>query len=140
MRVFGAFAFLWLGLMIASAEGGRDFAGRYAISNIVESDHLASATLTVRFFNYTGADIKEAHLLLIDPLGHSETELAVNLRLGNHSHKKIRTDVSVTASELHRWQKGSSPQLVLEYQDDSGQEIRRAIELLKEGKAGSAVQ
>jgi hypothetical protein len=58
--------FLLLGAVVSfvGAENGRDFAGRYALSDVLVSNGLVSATLTVRLHNYSGNDIQAARLLL----------------------------------------------------------------------------
>jgi len=134
MRLMSWCLFLFFGLTILQAEGGRDFAGRYAISNVVDNgDNTENATLTVRLFNYSGHDIAGARLLLLaGPPGPVETEISAHLTLSNHTDQKVQADVSVPAPELDRWQHGASPRLAMEFTGDDGQLIRRPVELVRD--------
>jgi hypothetical protein len=71
----------------ARAENGRDFAGEYNLSGIVESNGTVNAILTVRIVNYSGHDILGARLLLTG----SQTVIADNIGFANHGQQVIRT-------------------------------------------------
>ena len=51
-----------------AASGGRDFAGFYELSNVVEDVDFVSFTFTTRVFNYSGQDVADAIVLLEDLL------------------------------------------------------------------------
>lgn len=105
------------------AENGRDFAGEYALSGIVESNGTVTAMLTVRIFNYSGHDIQGARLLLAG----SQTAIADNIDFANHARQVIRTPVTVSSREFARWRNG--PVLAVEWRDSDGSLARRPVEL-----------
>jgi hypothetical protein len=105
------------------AENGRDFAGEYALSGIVESNGTVRAMLTVRIFNYSGQDIQGARLLLAD----AQTAIADNIGFANHARQVIRTTVTITSGEFVGWRNG--PVLMVEWRDSDGSVMRRPVEL-----------
>ena len=105
------------------AENGRDFAGEYTLSGIVESNGTVSATLTVRIANYSGHDIQGARLLLAG----SGTAIADNIGFANHARQVIRTPVTIPSREFARWRNG--PVLAVEWRDIDGSLARRPVEL-----------
>ena len=49
---------------IAAAKQGRDFAGTYQLSNISEAGNSVHVTITLKVFNYSGADIRNSGVAL----------------------------------------------------------------------------
>jgi hypothetical protein len=109
----------------AHAEHGREFAGQYALSGVVESNGTVSAMLTVRIVNYSGHDIRGARL----QLAGSGMVIADNIGFANHTHRVIRTPVSVPAREFALWRHG--PELEVEWRETDGSLARRPVELLR---------
>ena len=133
MRLLSWWVLVCLSLAVLLAENGRDFAGQYAISNVVENGETVNTTLTVRLINYSGRDIAGARLLLqADPPAARETALATDLALANHTHKTIRADITISKAELDRWQRGAPPHLAAEFADGDGRLVRRPVELVRE--------
>ena len=110
---------------VARAENGRDFAGQYALSGVVESNGTVSAMLTLRIVNYSGHDIWGARVLLAG----TRTVIADNIGFANHAHQVIRTAVTVPSREFARWQHG--PALAVEWREADGSLARRPVELLR---------
>ena len=107
------------------AENGRDFAGRYMLSDVIRSNGTVSAMLTVRIVNYSGHDIRGARVLLAG----SGTAIADNVGLANHASQAIRAAVTVSSLEFAHWRSG--PPLVIEYRETDGSLSRRAVELIR---------
>jgi hypothetical protein len=108
---------------VVRAENGRDFAGEYTLSGIVESDGTVSAMLSVRIVNYSGHDIQGARLLLAG----SQTAIADHISFANHARRVIGMPVTVSSREFARWRNGLA--LAVEWSDIDGSVVRRPVEL-----------
>jgi hypothetical protein len=128
MRLLSVSLMLCVSLTAIKAENGRDFAGQYALSDVMESNGMVSATLTVRLHNYSGHDIQGARLLL--HAGAPETVLADNIALANHAHKVVHAKIAVKAEEFNRWQR-RGPMLTVECKDADDIIARRPVELIR---------
>jgi hypothetical protein len=114
--------------ILVQAENGRDFAGQYAVSHVVENNGTVTATLTVRLINYSGRDLREAQLLLQG--GALRKVLAEHIGFANHTHTVVRATVVVRASEFVRWQR-RGPMLTVEWVQDDGTAAHRPVELIR---------
>ena len=115
-----------------NGEGGRDFAGQYSTTNVVESGETVNATLAVRLFNYSGRDVSGARLFLFsDAPPMREVLLALNLDLAYRSHRAIRAEIVVPAREFERWKQGGQPRLALETAGEDGLLRRQPVELMR---------
>lgn len=116
---------------VARAENGRDFAGQYQLSGVVESNGTVTAMLTVRIFNYSGQDIWGARVQLAGP---QQTVIGDNIGFANHTHQVIRAVVTVPATEFARWWHG--PALTVEWRQTDGSLARRPVELIRAAAIG----
>ena len=133
MRKLCSILFLCGGLAMLPGEGGRDFAGQYSTTNIVQSGETVNATLAVRLFNYSGRDVSGARLFLLpDAPPRDEVLLAVNLDLAYRSHGVIRAEIVVPAREFERWKQGGQPRLALEIAGEDGLMRRQPVELMRD--------
>jgi hypothetical protein len=60
---------LLLSAYAASGKNGRDFAGFYTVSNVVDQGNQTMLTLRVQLFNQSDADVKQATLTLRESPG-----------------------------------------------------------------------
>lgn len=109
------------------AKDGRDFAGAYSVSNVVEQDNQVTLTLQVHLFNYSDADLKQAVVTLRGshptPVVLAEFQPVKLWR--NHGEVRLSQQVVVSRREYEIWQKGVQPALVVVYHDASGQRWER---------------
>ena len=112
-----------------AASGGRDFAGFYELSNVVEDVDFVSFTFTTRVFNYSGQDVADAIVLLEDLLFFDEHGSFLGVWIVNGESVLLEGNFTVPTEEYDLWLQGVSPSLSIETQDIAGDLVRRRIEL-----------
>jgi hypothetical protein len=116
------------------AEHGRNFAGEFQIRDVADEGSVVKFELHVKVFNFSGTDVKDATLTLVDRMPGpnpdadyqgSFTDVSILYR------KSVELDGSfmVPAREYHEWQRGAVPNLVVTYTGESGKELRNSVEL-----------
>jgi hypothetical protein len=115
----------------APAENGRDFAGSYEITNLTDWGEDLSLTLTLRIFNYSGADVTDVQLTLNDPLLFDQVyaDLGV-IDVVYRDQVLVTNQVTVPAEEYERWREGRPPQVSVEYLTADGDPAWRPVELM----------
>ena len=112
------------------SKDGRDFAGFYNVSNVVEQGDQMVLTLQVHLFNYSDADLKQAVVTL--RASHPGPALAqfhpVKL-WRNRTELKLAQQVIVPRHEFELWQKGTQPALFVVYHDSNGQRWERFAQI-----------
>jgi hypothetical protein len=113
------------------ADDGRDFAGFYELTDVVDRGVDVSLTLTVRIFNYSGGDVTSARVIVDDSLlpGRDYGSFPP-IDLGYLASGRIAGSFVVSGLEYQSWD-GSAPRLSVEFIDSNGQPVRRSIELLR---------
>jgi hypothetical protein len=126
-----ALAFLILCMsVIALAKDGRDFAGFYQLTNLNEQGDSYHATLKLRLFNYSEADINSATVKLSSSLTPDEIYYSFNgVSVEDHNSVRLSGEINIPREEYDLWRKGASPELQLEFTDDSGKSYERKIEV-----------
>ncbi|MBV9300558.1 MAG: hypothetical protein JOY62_01070 [Acidobacteriaceae bacterium] len=118
-----------------AAEHGRNFAGEFQIRNVLDEGSAVKFDLHITVFNFSGADVNDATLTLADRRLERSPD-SIEYR-GSFTHISIRYRKSteldgsftVPVREYHEWQRGSVPNLVVTYTDESGKELRSSVEL-----------
>jgi hypothetical protein len=128
---------LWIALaclLIASppvlAQEGREFAGFYALSDVIESGDVCLLTLHLQVFNFGAADVNYGTITLKDSLllaASYGSYPAVFLPAGGFA--RLTADVLVPARLYQEWQQGGQPRLSLEFKAADGSPLWRRIEL-----------
>ena len=129
---FGILACLiLLALSTASAKDGRDFAGFYEVSEVVEFVEEFQVTLTVRVFNYSGAEVNNATVMLGDSFLHGEPYGSFITPGYFQARESVRLSdrFTIPRREYEGWQEGRTPRLTIDYMDANGNTIHRPIEL-----------
>jgi hypothetical protein len=122
-------------LLVASAVGratdGRDFAGTYEITDVVESGDSVALTLAVRVINYSDTDVNGATVTLQDSIRLDQDYDAYPgaLALADRQSTRLSAQFIVPTKEYERWLHGSTPALRVDYTSAAGDSIRRMIEL-----------
>ena len=88
------------------------------------------ATLAARVFNYSGADVNNAHVFLRDSLDSSRNYASFSgTTITDRGNVVLRTTISLPAREYDWWQK-HGPVLEIHFRDGNGRPLRQRIELL----------
>lgn len=107
------------------AKDGRDFAGTYNVSNVVEQGDQMVLTLQVHLFNHSDADLKQAVVTLHARPAATLAEFQPVKLWKNHGEVKLAQQVTVPRREFESWQKGGQPALFVVYHDATGQRWER---------------
>ena len=115
-----------------AAKDGRDFAGFYDISETTDLGEQMKVTLTIRVFNYSGADVFGTKITLEDSLltGEALGSFAALVDIKGKESVKVNDIFYVPQREYDQWQEGGTPRLRVDYKDSAGKDIRRPIELV----------
>jgi hypothetical protein len=115
------------------ASGARDFAGQYRVTNAIESAGSISATIDLRFFNFSGTDISNATITVKSPLdpGASYLSTTVPMIAAGKDFNQRSIALTLPAAEYKRWVQGASPYVVISYTNTSGKSARAVIELVR---------
>lgn len=120
-------------ISVGYAADGRDFAGFYDVSNVTDLGDTVPVrlTLSVCLFNYSDADVANAAVTLlgnVNPLDNYGSFSVVSIPVGGSV--ALSQDVTIPKEEYTFWQNGGSPALWIAYQDASGNDTQRRVELL----------
>lgn len=130
------------------------FGGSYSIQNVSEQGQTVRVTMNFRLFNGTGADLKNASIILSDhqpalpPKGGvapgAMAPGSFAMPVNNHGSAKIvaiRTHrdlelknitFHVPAFEYAQWQRGAHPVFFLSYQAANGGQVQMPVQLVRE--------
>ncbi len=129
---FGILACLiLLAVSTAAAKDGRDFAGFYEVSEVVEFVEEFQVTLTVRVFNYSGTEVDDATIMLEDSFlpGEPYGSFITPVYFQDRASVRLSDRFTIPRREYEGWQEGRTPRLTIEFMDANGNTIRRPIEL-----------
>ena len=132
------------GFRAALAKAPREFAGSYRILQTTnQGNQVEDVRISLRVFNYSGAEVKDATISLQSSLPHppgfGETWEKQQPRFQGvllHVHeprpmKPLEETFTVPAREYQQWLKGAQPHFVVDYEDASGKPQHRSIELMR---------
>ena len=113
-----------------SAKDGRDFAGFYNVSNVVEQGDQMVLTFQVHLFNYSDADLKQAVVTLHATHPGAPMAQFHPVKLWrNRTEVKLAQQMIIPRHEFELWQKGTQPALFVVYHDSNGQRWERFAQL-----------
>ena len=121
-----------LAVSTAAAKDGRDFAGFYEVSDVVEFVEEFQVTLTVRVFNYSGTEVNDATIMLEDSFlpGEPYGSFITPVYFQDRESVRLSDRFTIPRREYEGWQKGRTPSLTIDYMDADGNTVRRPIELV----------
>ncbi len=128
----GALALLALSLAPhVLAANGRDFAGFYRYEKTADLDQQKQVTLTLRLFNYSGANVSGAVVTLQGalPTGPGYGSIT-GVSVDDGGRTAITGSFTIPDNEYQRWQAGALPRIYIEYTDTAGNQMRRPIEII----------
>lgn len=123
------------GLMLISAAtlrpiDGRDFAGFYQLTDVVQVGDSYQFTFTARVFNYSGADVSNGSLNLDDSTDPTATYATfTNVSITANDSALVTASVTVPSREYNLWQQGGSPNLAIAFTDANAQDHLERVEL-----------
>lgn len=136
------FVFVLAFVLSSFAKDGRDFAGFYAVSNVIEASDNAGktdrtakveVTLAVQVFNNSDlGDIKAPVLALLES-GPSHAMLgefgAVKVLPAKHD-VIVSGNFTMSKEAFQGWsRRGAGPKVVVMYRDDAGRTLRENVQL-----------
>ncbi len=113
------------------AVDGRDFAGFYDVTNPIDlGNGTEQVTLAVQVFNYSGVDVSNATITLRDTvdLGTDFGSYTGPISILQDNAVVLSGNFNISQDEYARWQNGGAPSLRIDYQDASGNPVRRQVE------------
>lgn len=124
-------AVVWMACASPRAEEGRDFAGFYDVTNVVESAGNVYFTLSLQLFNYSGADVTGARVVIEggpnpDPAAPSFPPVDIPYRTSGD----LTGNFVLPLASYQTWPNGV-PRLVVQLVDANGDTVRRPIELVQ---------
>jgi hypothetical protein len=112
------------------AKNGRDFAGVYNVSNVVEQGDQIVLTLQVRLFNYSDVDLKQAVVTLrVSHPAPLRSQFQPVKLWRNRTEVKLAQQVVIPRREFELWRRGTQPSLFVVYNDAKGQRWERFAQL-----------
>lgn len=119
--------------VVASAKDGRDFAGRYAITGVVDQGNLAVITMQVQLFNHSGADVKQASVTMRPRHAGPATSSFKPVKLWrNRGEVRLRQQFTVPRHDLELWQHGTEqPSLFVVYQTAQGLRSEHYVQMTR---------
>ncbi len=126
----------------AAAKQGRDFAGTYQLSNISEAGNLVHVTITLKVFNYSGADIRNSGVALFSSdANHEAIGAFAMVKLFQNSRSATLVQAfTVPKTEFQRWQLGAHPNFGFVSQAPNGAIQTLNVDVMREIDAPPAVQ
>jgi len=94
---------IFISLSVLFGEGGRDFAGQWAVGGVTQSNGSVSATLMVQLTNFSGRDVAGARIVLRTAKG--DVVLAESAVLAYRARKGIHVNVTISSEEFAVWQR-----------------------------------
>ena len=122
-----------LALSTVAAKDGRDFAGFYEVSEVVEFVEEFQVTLTVRVFNFSDSEVNDATGMLEDSFlpGDPYGSCITPVYFQDRESVRLSDRFTIPRREYEGWQEGRTPRLTIEFMDADGNTIRRPIELVQ---------
>jgi hypothetical protein len=118
-------------LPLAGANN-RDFAGTYSVSDASQSGDTWTLTFSAKVFNYSGADVSNATLRLVDPLlPNTVYATFTGISIPDRESAVVSSSVTIPAREYQSWQQGAPPRLTIEFTDASGAQRLETVELVQ---------
>jgi len=131
----GSLGILCLMLLLSSslaAGNHRGFTGFYQARATSQGTLTVQVTLTVRFFNNTGADVSAGILELRDSLPPHKILGSFNqVSVKAHTSVQVTQDFAIPSAEYARWQNGGHPEWTLVVGDAGGNLQSQPVELVR---------
>ncbi|MGA2739322.1 MAG: hypothetical protein ABSG65_18015 [Bryobacteraceae bacterium] len=113
------------------AKDGRDFAGHYSLTDVIENGSQVELTLTLQLFNYSGADLNQT-VVTVHPAPPVPGVLAsfapIKLwRSGNDV--VVSQQLTISREEYKQWSTRIQPAVFIGYSDKDGRAYLRSAQL-----------
>lgn len=112
------------------AINGRDFAGTYSTSNVSQSGDNYTLTFSAKVFNYSGEDVSNATISLVDSMLPNQTYATFQgISITSNDSATVSTSVTIPSREYQAWQQGAPPSLTVQFTDLNGNNRLEPVEL-----------
>jgi len=124
------FLVVLLAAVLVLAENGRDFAGWYDMRNVTDLGDQVQVTITLRVFNFSGADVTDATITLWDSVQPGVAYGSFPLvSIAYRDNARLTANFTVPKSEYDSWQQGGRPNLQVNFNDPAANPVQRSVEL-----------
>jgi hypothetical protein len=113
------------------AVDGRDFAGFYQSTNVVDQGSVVSLKFSTRIFNYSDMEVIGAYVSLDDALRLAIYAAFQNVHIDHGGQVILTADITVPVLEYQSWERGARPNLSIMYQDSFGNVFTKLVELVR---------
>lgn len=136
MRVL--FLILTLGLLPAllftsplMGASGQDFGGFYQFSDVSQQGNSYQLTFKARIFNYSGSDISNATVTLVNPMNPRQPYASfTGISISKNGSTLVSGSIAIPSREYQRWQDGGQPQVLIGFVDSEGQSHLEPVQLI----------
>jgi hypothetical protein len=128
---FALLVFSALAGTAAIARNGRDFAGFYDLAGIEDRGSAVEVTLVLQLYNYSGADVRQAIVMLreLPPATRTLATFASIPVWRDGTALVIHRQVTMPREEFLQWRGHSQPNLFVVNRDESAREWQRRVQL-----------
>jgi hypothetical protein len=113
---------------VAAAKDGRDFVGQFSFAHVSQHGGQVEGTLALRLFNYSGADLRQASIM-VHPAHPAEPAAIAPIRLWPDGRSiVVSRPLTIPRGEFERWSR-TQPEVFIEYRDAQGRTWRRSVQL-----------
>ena len=124
------FLVVLLAAVAVLAENGRDFAGWYDMRNVTDLGDQVQVTITLRVFNFSGADVADATITLWDSVQPGVAYGSFPLAsIAYRDNARLAANFTVPKSEYDSWHQGKQPNLQVNFTDGAANSVQRPVEL-----------
>jgi hypothetical protein len=117
--------------VLARAEDGRDFAGLWEVSDVIDLGEEVGITMSLELSNFSGADVSDATVTLEDPTQPGTPYGSFSpVSILYQDRVRLSDSFTVSRSEYDSWQESSSPSFRIEFYDPAGNAVERTIEVV----------
>jgi hypothetical protein len=126
-----ALAALAIGVSVASAKDGRDFAGFYSLTNPIADGDRVHVTVTLQLFNYSGSDLHDVAVAIRstppEPVVHGTYSAIGEWRDG--TDVKFVMHLTVPRGEYKLWGGRTQPGVYILHRDEEGRAREHAAQV-----------
>lgn len=113
------------------AKDGRDFAGFYSLRDVQDNGADVRATLVFRLYNYSGADLTQAAVIVRETPPDSRTiaRFPSISAWTDGTDVIIHQQVTIPRAEFQQWSERGQPNVFILYKDDHGRTLHKTAQM-----------
>jgi hypothetical protein len=120
--------------LLIRATDGRDFAGFYSVSNVIDLGESVPVRLILnaRITNYSDADVENATVTISGNVNPVEYGAFTGISVADRGNVELSRELIIPREEYTFWLSGGAPALWIAYRDSSDDDALRRVELTVE--------